>query len=235
MTWGLLRVKNEARWIERAIVSICPICDRILVLDDHSTDGTPEICAAAGCTVFRSEFEGVREARDKDWLLARCWEAGAAVGDCCLMIDGDEALHLDDVGELRKAIARGVICGSMRIVYLWDREDQARVDGVYRRFRRPSLFRLTHRGLSFLRTGNGGEFHCSSVPADLLQFSEALPVRLLHYGYMLGEDRIRKYNWYNQIDPRNRFEDGYRHIVIGDIFPAESVFRHAGPLELEKI
>ena len=69
MIWGLLRIKNEARWIEKVIRSVRPVCEKILVLDDHSDDGTPEICESLGCTVFRSEFTGIHEARDKDWLL----------------------------------------------------------------------------------------------------------------------------------------------------------------------
>jgi len=93
MIIGLLRIKNEARWIERVVRSIQPVCRRILILDDHSTDGTPEICESLGCQPFRSPFDGIHEARDKDYLLEKAWETGAAVGDYCLMVDGDEALH----------------------------------------------------------------------------------------------------------------------------------------------
>ncbi len=123
----------------------------------------------------------------------------------------------------------------MHIVYLWDREDQIRIDRWYREFRRPSLFKLTSRDLTFRRTGFGGEFHCSSAPAQLLGRQAPIPVRLLHYGYMHREDRIRKYEFYNRIDPNNPIEDGYRHMVIGDLFPSNSVFRHAGPLELRAL
>ena len=235
MTWGLLRIKNEARWIEKVIRSIQPVCDRILVLDDHSDDGTPEICESLGCIVFRSRFEGIHEARDKDWLLEQAWAEGAKVNDWCLMVDGDEALHQDDIPALVAATRSNAVCCSMNIVYLWDREDQIRVDRWYREFRRPSLFKLTSRELRFRRTGFGGEFHCSSAPAKLLGLQTAIPVRLLHYGYMRKEDRIRKFEFYNRIDPGNPIEDGYRHMVIGDLFPADSAFIHAGPLELRRL
>ena len=44
---GCMRVKNEARWIRRALESILPICERVaVVFDDHSSDETPEICGA---------------------------------------------------------------------------------------------------------------------------------------------------------------------------------------------
>lgn len=229
---GLLRIKNESRWIARVIESIKPVCDQILVLDDHSDDGTPEICEDLGCTVFRSEFTGIDETRDKDFLLAKVWEHGGHLGDWCLMVDGDEALHQADIPALVAATKSAAVCCSFHIVYLWDREDQIRVDRWYREFRRPSLFRLTRRDLAFRRTAFGGNFHCSSAPAQLLDRITPVPVRLLHFGYLHKEDRIRKYHWYNQVDPNNPIEDGYRHMVVGDLFPASSQFRHAGPLQL---
>jgi hypothetical protein len=46
---------------------------------------------------------------------------------------------------------------------------------------------------------------------------------------------VRKYEWYRNIDGENPVEDGYRHMVVGDIFPAESRFRYGGPLQLEAL
>lgn len=231
-TYGLLRVKNEARWIQRVVESIVPVCDRVLVLDDHSSDGTPNLCDQAGCHVFRSEFTDLHEARDKDFLLSKVWELGASIGDYCLMVDGDEALYQPDIPAVGEAIDRGLECCSMHVVYLWDREDQVRVDRWYREFRRPSLFRLTSHSLSFQRTRFGGNLHCSNAPHQLLGSITPIAARLLHFGYLHREDRIRKYEWYNRIDPFNGLEDRYRHMVVGDIFPASSAFLHAGPLQL---
>lgn len=235
MTFGMLRVKNEARWIERVIRSIQPVCDRVLVLDDHSTDETAQIASALGCQVIPSPFTGIHEARDKDYLLEAVWASGAVVGDHCLMVDGDEMLHPEDVPAVKAAIAEGVVCGTLHIVYLWDRENQIRVDRWYREFRRPSLFRLTSPTLTFRRTKFGGGFHCSSAPAQLLGTMESLKARLLHFGYLHRDDRVRKFHWYNQIDPHNQQEDGYRHMVIGDLYPPDSRFLHAGPLELRPL
>lgn len=235
MIYGLLRVKNEARWINRVIASIQPVCDQILVLDDHSTDGTPDICRRLSCIVFDSEFDGIHEARDKDFLLARVWEV-ATEGDWCLMIDGDEMLHPLDHDAVKAAVNSAMAPSySLPIVYLWDREDQQRVDGRYSSSWRPSLFRLTHRGLKFQRTEFGGNFHCTSVPEELISCAAAIPARLLHLGYLHREDRVRKYEWYNRVDPNNEVEDRYRHMVVGDLFPADSKFRWGGPLQLAEV
>jgi hypothetical protein len=89
-------------------------------------------------------------------------------------------------------------------------------------------------------------FHCSSIPQELLYKSVGTDVRLLHYGYMDKADRIRKWHWYNSIDPvnvgegfdRRRPDRGsYPHIVQGDIpeVPASASLMHAGPLELRQL
>jgi glycosyltransferase involved in cell wall biosynthesis len=222
---GLLRVKNEARWIARSVRSILPVCDRVLVMDDHSTDGTPEICAAIPrVEVLASPFEGLDETRDKNWLLGEC------DGDeWVLMIDGDEMLAPSSVPAVLAAMRSPRGCYSFQILYLWDSENQIRLDGIYGHFSRPSMFRPD--GSPFMARARGG-FHCGNAPIPLQSVARRLDAQLLHFGYMYRDDRVRKFEWYNRQDPGNTLEDGYRHMVIGDSFPADSTFLHAGPLKL---
>src|SRR5579864_9571780 len=151
MIFGLLRVKDESRWIERVIRSIQPVCHKILVFDDHSDDDTAAICIRLGCFVYFSEFTAhvMDEGRDKDYLLSRVWNHGGRVGDWCLMVDGDEVLHSPDIFSLLAATKTEMVSCSAHILYLWDREDQVRVDRWYKHMRRPSLFKLISRELSF--------------------------------------------------------------------------------------
>src|SRR5258708_2060675 len=96
MTYGMLRVKNEGRWIGRVIDALKPVCSQILVMDDDSTDDTREFAAAHGATVLPTPFSSrgfIHEGQDKDWLLQQVWAAGAQVGDHVLCLDGDEELE----------------------------------------------------------------------------------------------------------------------------------------------
>lgn len=230
---GLLRVKNEARWLERALLSIYPLCNHVLVFDDHSTDETAAIASRMGASVFLSPFEGLDEARDKNYLLGKAWRLFAKPGDVGVMIDGDEELAAGD-GEVIRREMENVDALSLRVLYLWNDENTVRVDGVYGRFSRSSVFRFTDEALSFPHTSAGGNFHCSNVPHQLIHSAIRSAARLWHYGYIDREDRIRKYHWYNAKDPNNHNEDGYRHMVQGDIdaIPATRRLRHAGPLRL---
>jgi glycosyltransferase involved in cell wall biosynthesis len=227
---GLMRVKNEARWIANAIDSLKPFCDSVLVFDDHSTDGTPEICEKSGAIVYRSLFDGLDESRDKNELLGLAADLGAT---WCFFLDGDEIVEPDSAETIVRLAGAGPDSYTFRFVYLWDRPDQMRVDGVYASMWRHSMFRVK-AGQRFARTSYGGNLHCGSAPIPMGRPVKS-DVRIFHLGYMLREDRIRKYEWYNSVDPNNRVEDGYKHMVIGDVFPADSAFRYGGPLRLEAL
>ena len=232
MVTGIMRVKNESRWIERCVRSILPVCDQVIVMDDHSTDDTYEICHEIDprVSVHMSPFTGLDETRDKNWLLEK-----AAGSKWIVSIDGDEMLAPGDGEKLIVAMKKSSYpCLSLRVLYLWDSENSVRVDGVYGDFHRESVFRPN--GFKFYTTSAGGNFHCGNVPQGIRGKREVVDdITLFHFGYMYREDRVRKYHWYNLQDPGNKTEDGYRHIVIGDLFPAESRFNHGGPLKMKRL
>ncbi len=221
-----------------------PVCDSIHVFDDHSTDETARIAEYLGATVYRSEFQGLDEQRDKQFLMGQIYNSIPAqdqhftLGNpkspyWALCLDGDEEL-IGNAGELLHDAAASGCADSYSI---WDEVTQVRVDGVYQNFRRPSLFRLMNRGFAFQVTPNGGNLHCSSIPQEMIAGFGHCPAELLHYGYLDAELRRRKYDWYNQVDPGNMAEDCYRHIVQGDPggVPAYRRLLHAGPLKLEPL
>lgn len=237
----MMRVKNEARWIERCVRSLFPACEHVYIFDDHSTDDTVTICEAIpNVTVFRSPFNHQREDLDKNWLLERVENSGATH---VVHIDGDEEIApggCDEIVRLAKENRHDSY--RFRVLYLWDSDKQIRWDGIYGRFRRSSMFRL-RPGYRFKSACAGG-FHCGNVPQG--HSPGECNVKLLHFGYMHREDRIRKWDWYCSIDPKN-YAEGYRdefperrsypHMVQGDVpeVPARATLIHAGPLTLVPI
>jgi hypothetical protein len=255
--FGMLRIKNENRWIREVLLSALPLCERIFVLDDHSTDSTDEFCEQLNerITVIRSKFEGIDESRDKEFLLQRVMGSVSDIhlsGDerspyWALMIDGDELLDAGAGTHIRSALANGIAHAyKLPIRYLWDSDLSAvnatgqrrvRVDGVYREFARPSIFRLMNSAFRFQKTPWGGNFHCSSIPQELLHCAHSVipGAPIWHLGYNYRADRIRKFHWYNEIDPNNLAEDRYLHMVQGDLseVPPHAKLKHAGPLHIE--
>jgi len=251
---AILRVKNEAKWIDEVLRSIYPVCHRIFVLDDHSTDETATICwQFPNVTVFDSPFDTLDESRDKEWLYRRVLDAygsgphGVHWPEWILAIDGDEVLDRRDISRLVSLMTDypDAVAWKLRIIYLWNDRRHKRVDGVYGQFARPSLWKVVNPAFGFLstpwgrdpQTGEPVNFHCSSIPQELLASAEWSEVRLNHLGYMDVNDRLRKYRWYNEIDAGNPAEDGYRHVVQGDVeeVPAGAKLMHAGPLCLVEV
>jgi hypothetical protein len=242
----MMRVKNEARWIRHTIDSVRELCgDLIYVMEDGSTDDTRAICEAAGVVVLPSPFVGMGldEARDKNWfmdeVISRCHP------DWILMPDGDEELQAGGCAAIRRALETNPPCDcfALRFLYFWNSIDTIRLDGVYGKMARQSLFRAntefrfkSYYSESQTPNQNHVGLHTSNAPG---QGGVVLPlnVALLHYGYLHREDRIAKYRWILSIDPHNEGEDFYRHCVQGDLpeFPADAVLKHGGPLLLQKL
>lgn len=237
---GAMRVKNEARWIKRCIESLFPLCDAVYVMDDGSTDGTRTEARAAGGKILWSPFAGtlpLDEARDKNALLETIRDEESQPFDYILWIDGDEQLESGGAEKILTAIAENpnTPAFNLRFYYLWNDTKTVRWDRWYSRVKRPSLFKNLDgvRFKSFYEgRGVHSGLHTSNCPFDLAKDAKDLDCFLIHYGYIFRKDRIAKYEYYNRIDPKNPMEDGYRHMVIGDLFPTDSTFLHAGPLDL---
>jgi glycosyltransferase involved in cell wall biosynthesis len=238
---GMLRVQNEARWIARVVGAISPICSKVLIFDDHSTDDTAAICRSIGCSVIPSPFTGLNEARDMQFLYTEAMRSFPKP-DWIISIDGDEELEPGGAAKLKAAIespaSNGVSYFRLQILYLWDHPNQIRMDGVYGNYRRKRVFRPAP-GASFQQNGVPGNLHCGGAGniKGLTGRVADVPLRLLHFGYLHREDRIRKWEWHNEVEAGNAAEDGFRHIVQGDLLevPAAAKLRHAGPLVLKSL
>lgn len=167
---GMLRIRNEGRWIAEVLESIRPLCERAFIMDDHSTDDTAAICETfrlgidgkEQVTVLPSPFDGLNESRDKNWLYDQIIRE--VEPEWILCIDGDEVLEARGPDIIRECVKPCITLkrnvkltdGSyieepylvptadsykLQIAYMWDARDSVRVDRIYGDFWRPSLFR----------------------------------------------------------------------------------------------
>jgi hypothetical protein len=241
---GMIRAKNEARWIARSVKSLLEVCSEVYLMNDHSTDGTPDIARELGVKVLDTPFPensmNPDESRDKAWLVEQIQKnRDGILPDWIVCIDGDEELEPHCKDKLLFAMKYAdVEALALPFYHLWNRPDQIRVDRWYTTFQRFSMFKpKAGFGWHSLYQGSQvhGGLHTGNAPADLK--GALLDVHVIHYGYMLKEDRIRKFRYYNSVDPNNPMEDGYRHCVQGDIpeVPPHLVLKHAGPLQLRPL
>lgn len=240
---AMLRIHNEARWIEEVIVSTLSLCDRVFVLEDHSTDETPAILqrlvdrlGTETIVVIQSPFTGLNESRDKNFLHDQIIQN--CKPEWILCIDGDEVLEGPAAEAIRKTIAQypDVNSWALKIEFLWNSPTQVRADRIYGDFWRPSLYRPYHetpgnadsrkllqefrfQSTPFGRTTvtDKPNLHCSSVPQRMIHGFKRIPARLKHYGYMERAWRVAKLDYYTSIDWENPAEDCYRHMTQGDL------------------
>lgn len=88
-------VKNEIAHIEKALTTILPIADEIIVNDTGSTDGTQDVLTRMGVKWFQSEWTG-------DFAAARNLSIEKATCAWVLWLDADDRIPDDQVENFRK-------------------------------------------------------------------------------------------------------------------------------------
>jgi glycosyltransferase involved in cell wall biosynthesis len=192
--------------------------------------------------ILRSPFAGavrpkerVSEIRDKNLLWS--YVKACVDADIILCLDGDEMLSKAAIRAFPTLCREMVLENSGDVllfpfIYLWDREDRQRVDGIYgwhedgrRRLLFPRLFTIVRQDEQLLFDqrfewfGSRGGFHCGSIPNSDFRPRALEPKRvvcdlpIVHFGYFDAKMRQEKWEFYNRIDPNNEFEGRYMHII----------------------
>jgi glycosyltransferase involved in cell wall biosynthesis len=91
---AILVVRNEAEQLAECLAGLAGLADEIVVVDDESTDGTPEVARRSTDRVFARKLDGFGP--QKQFALDQ------ATGDWVLSLDADERI----TPELRGAIMR---------------------------------------------------------------------------------------------------------------------------------
>lgn len=195
-----LMVKNEAdRYLKRVLDNVSKFADKILVLDDRSTDKTEEICRSyPKVTFFTSPFDqsmfGIDESklRNVQWDLTRRF---AKEGDWIISQDADETFSDSFIKELPELIKTDKYDWySVRLLDMWN-ENEYRVDGYWS----PLITRLfRYKDMPF---GFAGAIHCGCVPHYVAESNNGAArsdLFLNHWGWAKDADKERKYEFYLQ-------------------------------------
>jgi glycosyltransferase involved in cell wall biosynthesis len=94
-----IRTRNEARMIAETVRAALAAADEVVVVDSGSTDGTPEIAAAAGARIVSQPWLG--SGRQKRFAEDQCRN------DWLLDLDADEIVSDAMAAELRALFADG--------------------------------------------------------------------------------------------------------------------------------
>lgn len=207
LTLSLL-VKNEAkRYLQAVLASVREYVTDAVIIDDGSHDESAEMC--------RSMLDGIplrliqnRESKFANEVILRKqqWEETVKTNpDWILTLDADEIFEgkfKEQVGALMENVV--VDAYYFRLYDFWN-ETHYRSDKYWQAhtFYRPFMVRyrpeITYCWRETVQ-------HCGRFPLNISKFPMACSdLRLKHYGWSHAQDRIEKYNRYQQLDPNARY------------------------------
>jgi glycosyltransferase involved in cell wall biosynthesis len=108
---GISLVRNEDRFVRQALLNVAAFCDRILVADHMSTDGTPEILRELSSELDHLEVRRIAHSAESHTLI----ESFAGTDTWILSVDGDEIYEPAGLGRFRKQLEGGAFDGVFRV------------------------------------------------------------------------------------------------------------------------
>ena len=189
---GACLARNEAapdRYLDVALRNALSLCDRVLLLDDGSTDSTATLAQTLGAEVVTRESAGMW-GTDESSARQQLWELASQRGDWIYIFDADHELLGITKEELHLLCeASSVDAWACPLWDCWDNPETHRVDGFWQawRFPRPWLFKALpgqwpSRGI-----------HSGHAPLRPWRIGLCPPgMGIRHWGYVLKEHRLRK-------------------------------------------
>jgi len=215
---GCTRVKDGERYMDCWISDMLDLCDILCILDDGSTDKTPEIIqkwVKKSNRLFIHTQKGLSRDGGRDCRVLHNM-AAAFKPDWIFAPDVDEFVDREDFTvfrDLTNVYQDDIQAWTFPFFYLWDQEDQYRMDGDYYKCHVIRLYRFDPSMLPPNRAS-----HAQMCPDELdRRRVRTAPVRMVHYGYMDAAERRVKYDFYTGRDKdpikAGAGVDNYRHII----------------------
>jgi len=215
---AVMQLRNEAQWLPGCLDHLRGHVDAILALDDGSTDATAALLGREPSLADRltnppSPDHVWRERDNKRRLIERARELGFDWVLCCDADERYESAFLPRLHEIAGSFLPGdVVSVAVSLKELWDSPRHFRQDGVWGTKTRARFFRVPERVAYDLDSDLHGQWY----PDHVRKYGRIVPVdfRLYHLKTVRREDRIRRRDYYNALDPQRRFQaSGYDYLA----------------------
>lgn len=215
---AMMAVRNEAgRYLRPVLDRLATLVDGIVILDDASTDQTPELCRAHPKVIRFQRLESPLFTQDEAALRNILWAITVELEPAWILaLDADELLEEKAKTELPALTDQQEFeLITFPVYHFWGdlchyRSDQlwnpalARTACLFR-YRKNQAYHWAPRRL-----------HCGRFPTEAyLSPRYHSPLRLLHLGYAAQHEREQKYRRYLSLDPEGYFcpPEHYRSII----------------------
>jgi len=209
MIVGALLCRNEAdRYLKRVLANASQFCDKIVAIDDASTDDTKGVLEAAGVQIVpyggtqrdsdASEgFWGADESTPRATLWNAAVEAAGPDG-WIYVTDADQLLVGLEPQEFRALCkSRTVNSWSFRLHDCWNDEGTMRQDSMWQAHWHPRPWLLKAMpSPDFVPIWQAGGLHVGHFPTNYPLISAEAPGAIRHLGYVRQSDRLTKCDKY---------------------------------------
>jgi len=210
----MMIVRNEAnRYLQEVLTDLSTYVDRIVILDDASTDDTPGICKSFEKVILHRNHESLFF-EDESRLRSRLWQYTVETRPgWVLAIDADEIFEKRMQSESKSLINQDEFdVVEFRLFDFWGGRTHYRVDGKWDPWVKGvrMLFRYhPNRAYSWPEQ----RFHCGRVPVEVRNdiWVYQSDLRVKHFGWARDEDIRRKYDRYKQVH-----QDSHLESVLAD-------------------
>lgn len=194
----LTLVRNEAsRWLPSLLQGWTQFADRIIALDDSSTDSTPELLHSCPKVELHRRAAATPMWGQEAHARQQLWRLGAASGaEWLLCLDADMIPACNP----RPLLHPAVDAIAFRLYDLWHLNPPLyRTDAYWRGHEYPRVWAVRNPGRAFIETWPDRGMHCGHFPNNLLikRCITAPPEHsLLHLAYSDKDSRVAKREQY---------------------------------------
>jgi glycosyltransferase involved in cell wall biosynthesis len=213
-------VRNEEnRYLKRALDSLDKFVDSMLIIDDASTDRTPDICESySKAKVIRLKEHGF----DNEWKLRQfCWEEALKENpDWILVVDADEIFEDKTADKIKYLISDpNIEAWSFRLYDFWGSEEYYRSDDMWCAHNASHTFLVKNKPVDFEWTKT--PVHCGRIPVStyrthVLGWSD---LRIKHYGWANVSEHKAKFERYMKADGQGWYGNLRQYYSILDENP----------------
>lgn len=190
-------VRNEENGhLKEVLTSISEYADKIVILDDASTDKTPEICASFPKVILKCRKGKPLWPINESKLRTELWEEVRKLKpEWVLTQDADELFDNSFKERLPELLNSKFDWIAFRLCDMWT-EDSYRIDGYWSpTFRR--LFRFRDEPFAIK-----GKIHAGCIPRYIIESNHGtccIDIRVKHFSWMGEENRKEKQKLYSKI------------------------------------
>lgn len=215
---AMLPVHNEARRYLKAVLNrLSEFVHGIVILDDTSTDETPEICLNHPKVIGYRRLDQPLFCSDEAALRRILWEMTIKLEpEWICALDADEIFEsriIKELPDLTNQTRYDLIF--FPVYHFWGDLTHYRSDGFWNPnlSKAPCLHRIREK---FDFHWPNRKLHCGRFPVECFQRPCMIStVRLFHLGYVNEAEHLIKYRRYQTLDPKGEFcPSAHYHSII---------------------